>query len=481
MTDRTPTILEACDDPALFGFDLWPAQRELLVSIEAGPRLHVWCLGRRSGKTTLAALVALHASLFRPDLDVRVRPGERRYSVAVATTHQQARLIVRAALSVVERSPLLADTVERLTEDVIEFRNGTALAAFPASSRGGRGWPISTLVLDEAAHMLDSEGYQAGERLFTALAPSTAQFGDAARVIVSSTPYGTGGFFADLFHRVEDGSISDAKATRLATADVNPTIDAPFLARERERDPDAFRGEYLAEFVGSGGQFLDPARFEVAERGELEPGDCAAWIAGLDPAFSSDPFGLALVGRDPVDRARLRLGLVRGFKPERRPASFEQRREIEDTILGDVAAICQRYGVTRAVTDQYAAPAVLARLRAAGVPVTTIPMTAASKTAAYQELRARLYDASLELFDHPGLSAELQRLRTRFTAGAAAVENPRMGGAHGDMAQALAIAVYAVRGSYGSAPAGFRSSRAVYSGPEGRSEPLATVDGVPLI
>jgi hypothetical protein len=36
---------------------------------------------------------------------------------------------------------------------------------------------------------------------------------------------------------------------------------------------------------------------------------------------------------------------------------------------------------------------------------------------------------------------ELRRLRTRYLAGHAAVVNPRVGGSHGDMAQALALAV----------------------------------------
>jgi len=67
----------------------------------------------------------------RPELDGMVRPGERRYSVAVATNLRQARLFVRAAASIVERSPLLSKFVEAITDDEITFMNGTALASFP--------------------------------------------------------------------------------------------------------------------------------------------------------------------------------------------------------------------------------------------------------------------------------------------------------------------------------------------------------------
>ncbi|MDP9188888.1 MAG: hypothetical protein M3O25_06530 [Actinomycetota bacterium] len=41
-------LLAACEDPELFGIDPWPRQRELLASIEKGPRLQVLALGRRS-------------------------------------------------------------------------------------------------------------------------------------------------------------------------------------------------------------------------------------------------------------------------------------------------------------------------------------------------------------------------------------------------------------------------------------------------
>ena len=377
-TAASAGLVAACRDDGLLAFPLWERQQALLATVERGPRLHVWALGRRSGKTTMAALVALWDCLLRPELSALVRPGERRYAVAVATNLRQARLFLHAARSIVERSPLLAGLVESDTEDEILFKNGTALAAFPATSRGARGWPISTLLFDEAAHMIDTEGNQAAEPLWRALVPSTAQFGDHARLIVASTPYGTEGMFAELH----------AKATS----------------------------------------------------GELTPEQGTLWVAGLDPAFTSDPFGLALVGRDLDNPHKLVLGVTRAWVPRGRADSFEERRSVEDEVLAEVAGVCRSYGAS-VVTDQHVAPAVVDRLRRAGLNVRTVPMTAQSKTAAFSELRARLYTRSLELYDEPTLLAELRRLRTRYTAGAASVVNPRVGGSHGDMAQALALAV----------------------------------------
>ncbi len=100
------------------------------------------------------------------------------------------------------------------------------------------------------------------------------------------------------------------------------------------------------------------------------------------------------------------------------------------------------------MTDQYAAPQIVTYLRRRGLQVRTVPMTAASKTAAFGELRARLNAGTLDLYQHPDLLAELGRLRTRYSAGAASVVNPRVGGSHGDLAQAASLAVHEFR--YGS-------------------------------
>jgi hypothetical protein len=112
--------------------------------------------------------------------------------------------------------------------------------------------------------------------------------------------------------------------------------------------------------------------------------------------------------------------------------------------LDHVAELADSYAA-RVVTDQYAAPAVLDRLRSAGLSVREHAMTAATKTAIFAELRARLYGGDLELYQYPPLIGELRRLRTKFTAGQAAVVNPRVGGSHGDIAQALALATYELR------------------------------------
>ncbi len=434
MAELRRGLVAACDDARLFGFELWPRQRELLEAVEAGPRIHAWAVGRRSGKSTLASIICLWGCLLRPELDRMVRPGETRYSVAIATNLAQSRLIVQAARSVVEGSPVLAGLVEGQTEDELRFKlpsgSKTCLRAFPCSSRGGRGWPISTLVMDEAAHFLsESDGDRTADRVWGAMVPSTAQFGDLARVIVSSTPYGEQGLFHELYSWAAAGEIEDAVAQHATTAEVNPLIGETFLALEASRDPDSFASEYLAEFVGSGDLFVDFNRVALLGAPVAQPEDAQSWVAGLDPAFSKDPFGLALVGRS-VD-GRLVVGPVLALRPE---------GEFSGPV-DEIARVAREYGA-RCVTDQFSQAAVVERLRHEhGLQVRVDNMIAQSKTAIFQSLRLALYDGSLILPDAPVLVGELRRLRTKYSSGSAAVVNPRVGGSHGDMAQALALAV----------------------------------------
>lgn len=268
--------------------------------------------------------------------------------------------------------------------------------------------------------------------------PSTAQFGDGARVLVASTPYGTEGLFAKLYQQASSGELADAIAQHASTAEANPAIPRSLLESEQARDPDGFRQEYEAQFTGSGDSYLDFERIELAARGPLEPDACTGWIAGLDPAFARDPMGLAIVGRHPHDRHLLRLGYA------------ESRRATGGFTgpLDEVATICKRYGA-RVVTDQHAAVPVVERLRRAGLTVSVHNVSASSKTAAFGELRARLYSQELEIYEHPALIAELTRLRTRYAAGSAAVVNPRIGGSHGDVASALSLAIYELRAARG--------------------------------
>jgi hypothetical protein len=434
-----PSLLQAVEDRELFGFEVWPVQRDMLAAVESAEwDTHIWAVGRRSGKSTLAALVCLHNALFRPDLDAMVRRGETRFAVTVATNLAQARLVLNAARSIVDQSPVIADLVESSTEDAIYFAlpSGarTAIRAFPCNARSQRGFPVSCLVLDEFAHFLtDSDGPAVADKVYGALRPSLAQFGDQSRTIIASTPYGLDNAFSRLYHEASDSNLDGARSFHAPSWVVNPTLTEAYLKGERQRDPGNFDQEFGAEFLASGDGFIDLERAEIGGTEVAPPEAGEGWVVGLDPAFAAkgDDFGVAVVGRSKAEKGSLIVGPVKALRPE---GDFTG-------VLAQVADIANYYGAT-GVTDQFAAEAVINYLRRLGVTVRKHSMSATTKTDVFGELRARLYDRSLGLPNYPPLVAEVRRLQTRFRSGSAGVVNPRVGSSHGDMVQALALAVF---------------------------------------
>jgi phage terminase large subunit-like protein len=449
MSDRRVGLVEACADGQLFGVALWPRQREVLRRIDEGSRVHVLCLGRRSGKTMMCALVALHNLLFHRNLDALVRAGETRFATCVATNVSQARLLIAAARSIVERSPLLAPLMVSASEDELTFELASgakvALRAFPCSSRSGRGWASSAVIFDELAHFHgDSEGPAVAERVWTALLPSVSQFGAAGRVIASSTPFGTANLFAQLYGQADSGELPNATAHHATTREMNPTISADLLAQEEARDPEGFRGEYLAQFLGSGGAWFDLDRVEIADRGELAPDAGTNWVAGVDLGFTSDQTGIAIVGRpiDPAEHERMILGFATALVPSKRKAKSKgEEHLIFDETLAKVAEIAKHYGARKVVIDQHQARSVSTYLERVGLTPAKRPMTPTSKDLMFSEVRSRLTDGSLSIYRHETLIAELRRIRTNYKAASSSVVTPRVGRSHCDVAVALALAV----------------------------------------
>lgn len=432
-------LLEACDDRRLLNFKPYPRQREILAAIEAGPTTHTLAGGRRGGKTRIDAATGLWHCCLRPDLDAMMELGEERYSIVVATKLDQARLVVKFAKAIVRHSRVLRSLLDGETEDELRFLlpggARTVFKAFPSSSRGNRGWAVSALFLDEAAHMLDGEGNAAAESIYDALAPSTAQFGDRGRIIISSNPYGDTGFFADMYRRSAAGELEDAVAHKATTKELNPKIPDKFLRAQQARNPDTYRQEYEADFLSGGAGFIDFSQIDLTRPAPIaQPDDASSWVMGLDPGFDKDPCGYALLGRTKSGH------LVCG------PTGAIKATGVFTPVIDEIAELAKRYGATKVISDQFTKAPVKERLRYHGLRPEINTMDADSKTVAYSTMRDVLYDGRLVLPVNPALISELKQLKARYTPGRAAVENPRTNGAHGDVAQALALAVFALAG-----------------------------------
>jgi hypothetical protein len=448
-TRSAVSLAEAAEDRRLFGLSLSEPQRELLRLL-SDSYLVVCAAGRQSGKSLLAAVLLVHNLLLRPDLDARSN-GSPRYALAIANSQAQAAITLAYARQFVERSPLLRSRLESARDDRLQFTGGRVLVALPCSDRLQRGLSASAVVCDEFGHFIhETAGPRIAERVWTAVRPAIAVYGEHAQTLLVSTP-GDSPLFAKLWAKAANGELGErAAAFQRSTAEMNPRVSAEFLEAERALLGADYPREYLAQFVSGATSFLDvdELRDVVGRYSELPPTDLVDAVVGFDPAFSSDPSAAVVVGRSRQDRTRLLVARVERWAPKRsrtarrRAKSEAERKEVENVVLNGVAALAKEYRAS-VVSDQHLARVVADGLRQRGVErVVTQAWTGTLLTEAFRAVRARVIADTVSLPRDETLVSELTKIRSRARAGASSVEIPRTATSHMDSALALASAIY---------------------------------------
>jgi len=220
--------------------DTW--QRKLLSS--KSDRLLLNC-SRQSGKSTTAALLALHQAVHHPGLILLVSP----------TLRQSRELFAKVSGFLRQMKPR-----PRLTEDnklSFTLANGARVVCLPGSADTIRGFSAPTLVIeDEAAFVEDA--------LYIAVRPMLAVSG--GRLILMSTPFGKREHFYEAWTGQEDW-----QKIRI-TADQCPRIKEEFLERELLALGEWwFKQEYLCEFVETADQVFRQQDIDAAFDADIEP------------------------------------------------------------------------------------------------------------------------------------------------------------------------------------------------------------------
>ena len=212
-------------DPVLLarraGIEPDPWQADVLRSM--APRRLLNC-SRQSGKSTVAAVRAVHAALYEPgSLVLLLSPALR-----------QSQELFRKCLDVYRAldHPELPEAESALG---LELTNGSRVVALPGKEGTIRGYSsVRRLIVDEASRVPDD--------LYRSVRPMLAVSGGALDAM--STPFGKRGFFYEAW---ADGGPSWERVR--ITADQCPRITAEFLDEERRSMPAAwYRQEYECSF-----------------------------------------------------------------------------------------------------------------------------------------------------------------------------------------------------------------------------------------
>ena len=233
-----------------------PSQIEALTLIAANRRVALVC-GRRWGKTSLLAMLAVNAAL-----------AGRSVGVFCPTYKFLGPLFepIVAALRVlpgVRVNRMLGEV--RLSGGAIDFWS------LDYTARAGRGRRYHLALIDESAH---DEG-RLVDSFPASIAPALLDFN--GNVVTASTPNGLEGWFHDIVHDQRHGF-----AVFHAPTSANPFLPVEAIAALRAElpRPEVALQELDAEFVDTGGATIFPLA-RLLENGEPHPDDFPCQAIGL--------------------------------------------------------------------------------------------------------------------------------------------------------------------------------------------------------
>jgi hypothetical protein len=392
----------------------------------------VLALGRGSGKSFLVSCIALYETLVKAaHWRQYVTKDELAYCCVVATRMAQcvdiiqkncARLLHHAA----EKHPWLGDLIQEELKDRLVFSNGMAIISLPCTSTAGRGLPVFMTIFDEYAHFR-IEGTRADEAVYNGLTPRLGQFG-GGKLFMISTPAAKQGVFWESFS--QGFQVPGRLTCQGGTLLMNPEFDVAYLAKEEKRDLDSYRREFLAEFSESCFAFLPATElgecFRVAGDQMVES---YRYFAGVDQSglAGRDQFGFAIAHRS--HQGEVVVDCVRSWATKS-----------GDQIMGEIGELCQRYHVREILIDRYGAGWVKERFEGLGLVVGVRP----ELPTVFINLKSLILGKKVVLQDHKGLKDGLVTTEGYYSkSNSLSISHPRTSEGHGDLADAVATAVFA--------------------------------------
>ena len=252
---QTADAVVFAEDQLGFTLDDW--QRDALRETA---RRQVFCCGRQVGKSTTAAIRALHTAWSRPGT----------LSLMLSPTLRQSSELFRTTMALYQR----LEEVQRpreLSKLYCTLGNGSRIVSLPGDESTVRGYAGPALVvIDECARTESA--------LLDSVLPMLATVPDGVLILLS-TPNGRAGRFSDIWH---DGG--DIWTRYFTTSEKCPRISREFLEEQRLiMSPRFYQQEFECKFVEKSGCLFSaeaisamfrptPESEEVQEKYVLEVG-----------------------------------------------------------------------------------------------------------------------------------------------------------------------------------------------------------------
>ena len=411
----------------------------------------VLILGRRSGKSALAAIFAayeIYKLLKRghPQAYYGMPSGSEIRILDIANDKEQASIVYNDIQNHIQAIDYFKSSVAHDTQTYLKFRtendrkkfgpegNGTITATFKSSiAKGLRGRGIICAILDEIAFFVDN-GKSSAERVYKAIKPSIAQFarhdkktrraiGDTeGRMILISSPDAKEGFFYKQYQMSMTGGKESRNMLMIQapTWEIRPDLPKSYYEEEYAKDPPGFMTEHGAEFSDRVRGFIEDARdLQACVVPDLRPKMAGIprephW-AGVDFGLSGDGTAIALTH---ISNGRIQLAYHEVWYPKQKWSESNPHllapiipyaMTLQDVARIDIDAIAdwffalsRRFYILKGVFDQWAGPIfeqVLHKRHLTQFEMKNYTQLESSQ--AFHNFKMNMYHKQLALYDYP--------------------------------------------------------------------------------
>lgn len=437
----------------------------------------VLSLGRRAGKSTIGAVLALYL-MWRllangdPQQTWGVPPGKAMAIGIVSVNRGNAtRDQFGDVRGMLLNAPAFTRYVEVVQSDTIRLYTPRQLAsgarkrrerglleivAVSTTDTALRGPALVGLLLDEFAHISGAGSTSDGASILRAAAPALAQFRGHGLTFMASSPWSkTGAFYSE--HRAgcavgrdtHAALYPDVLSVQLPSWEMyvgweiahelqmypgGPNLDpkvAPIISEDDPEprklarlDPATYRVEYLAQWANSVDAYLTPeivdAIFQPWQFNEGGRGRHRC-VAHLDSSAVHDNMALVVAHGELIDGVtEMFVDVVHCWSPDDYGGTIPY-----DLVLDEAAAIINRYGCVSVSVDQYAGHAIAQMLTPRLLPAGARGLAAAmsrvqvftahstEKVSRYEQLKMLAGEGRVHCPYHPLAYDELSALERR--------------------------------------------------------------------
>ena len=331
-------------------------------------------------------------------------------------SRDQAKVAFDYVVGFLERSPILRQQIEKVTQDEVWLKGNVVIAVHANSFRSVRGRTLLAVVADETSFWRDEASASPDVETFRACVPALA----ATRGIWIgiSTGYRKIGLLYEKWRDHFGKSSDDVLVVQGATEHFNPTFDRKKLAKAKANDPEAAESEWGGGFRTDVAAFLDDATIDAAidhaRPLELPYREGNRYFAFTDVSGGRRDCFVTSVGYREGDRCI--IAAIKGARPPFDPHE----------VVAEHAALLKRYHVTKVRGDAYAEAWAETAWRGSEI---TFEKSEVNKSGIYLESLPIWVRGLVSIPNHQKLVTELRLLeRSPHRGGRDSVDHPRRNG-----------------------------------------------------